>query len=291
MKNVKALTYIIFLGFLFGSGMVAARFSLGQFDPNTFNSLRLIIVTICFVLIYAMSPQKGWPRDRKLWLKAGLWGVMGLALPMTAFITSLKYLSSGVASLLVTLNAPATLLMAQVFLTDEKLTKRKVIGILIAFAGAALILVRGESGLAEFSRADWRGYALVGVGILGAAGGLIYARRFLQGSDNIDVVAIRMVASLLVIIPFTYLMGGFDVSNVQTSGILVLIFAAVFTTLLTFLLEFYIIDHFGASAASQSSYVIPVVATTLGVLLLGEQVTPTIILGMIAIFIGLRFLN
>jgi drug/metabolite transporter (DMT)-like permease len=291
VKNVKALPYIILLGFLFGSNMVAARFSLGQFDPNTFNSLRLIIVTFCFVLIYAVSPKKRWPRDRKLWLNAGLWGIIGLAIPMTAFITSLKYLSSGVASLLVTLNAPATVLMAQVFLADEKLTKRKVIGILIAFAGAALILIRGESGLAEFVRADWRGYALVGVGVLTAAGGLIYARRFLQGGDNIDVVAIRMVVSALVIIPFTYLMGGFDMSNVQTSGILVLIYAAIIATLLTFLLEFYIVDHFGASSASQSSYVIPVVATTLGVLLLGEQVTATIILGMIAIFIGLRFLN
>ena len=291
MKNVKALPYIILLGTLFASSMVAARFSLGQFDPNTFNSFRLIIVTICFALIYAVSPKKQWSRDRRLWLNAGLWGIIGMAIPMTAFITSLKYLSSGVASLLITMNAPATVLMAQVFLTDEKLTKRKVIGILIAFAGAALILIRGESGLAEFGQADWRGYALVGVGVLGAAGGLIYARRFLQGRDNIDVVAIRMVASSLVIIPITYLMGGFDLSNVKTSGILVLIFAAIFATLLTFLLEFYIIDHFGASSASQSAYVIPVVATALGVLLLGEQVTATIILGMIAIFIGLRLLN
>jgi drug/metabolite transporter (DMT)-like permease len=291
VKNVKALPYIILLGFLFGTNMVAARFSLGQFDPNTFNSFRLIIVTICFVLIYAANPQKQWARDRRLWLNAGLWGIIGLAFPMTAFITSLKYLSSGVASLLVTLNAPATVLMAQVFLADEQLTKRKIIGILVAFSGAALILIRGESGLVEFGRADWRGYTLVGAGILGAAGGLIYARRFLQGSDNIDVVAIRMVASALVLIPYTFLMGGFDLSNIRTSGILVLIFAAIFSTLLTFLLEFYIVNRFGASSASQSSYVIPVVATTLGALLLGEQVTLTIILGMIAIFIGLRLLN
>lgn len=289
--NLKALPYIILLGSMFGSNMVAARFALGQMEPNVFNSLRLILVNLIFVGLITFSPKQQWPRDKKLWLHAGIWGVIGLAVPMASFISALKYQSSGVNALLITLQVATTSILAHFILHDEAFNAKKILGVIIAFAGAGLILVQGETGLAELSKADWRGYALVGVGVIGSSTGLIYARKFLKNNGHFEVLPIRMLAAALVLIPFTGVTVGFDLSGIQWSGVLVLLFSAVIGTFFTFQVEFHIVKRFGASATSQSSYVVPVIATALGALLLGEQITLTILLGMVIIFVGITLLN
>ena len=291
MQKFKALPYIVLLGFMFGSNMVAARFGLGQMQPNVFNSLRLVIVMICFILIYALSPNRSWPRDRGLWLHAGIWGVVGLAIPMACFISALKYQSSGVNSLLITLNTATTVILAHFFLPDEKINPRKLLGIAIAFAGASLILLRGETGLADLTEANWRGYALVAVGVIGTSVGYVYARRTLQNNDEFHVVSVRMVTAALALIPFTGLSVGFDLNAVRWSGLLALLFSGIVGTFLTFQVEFSIVKRFGASSASESAYVVPVVAASLGALFLGEQITWTIVIGMAIIFVGIALLT
>jgi drug/metabolite transporter (DMT)-like permease len=291
LKNFKALPFILLLGLMFGSTMVISRFTIGQMEPGVYNSLRLIIVVICFTLVFALSPGRQWPHDKKLWLHAGIWGMLGLAIPMMSFITALKYQSSGVTSLLITLNVAITVILAHFFLSDETLTPRKFLGLVIAFAGAALILLRGETGLGTLGKADWRGYALVGAGVLGTSVGYIYARKYLQASNEFQVVSVRMVSAALVIIPFTLTTTGFDLSGVRWSGVLALIFSAIVGTFLTFQVEFLIVKRFGASATSEASYIVPVVATGLGALLLGEHITMTIVIGMLIIFVGITLLN
>ena len=291
MKKYQSLPYILLLGFFFGTNLVAARFCLGQFSSNTFLAIRLSIVSLLYILIYIFSAKQKFPRDKKIWLHGGVFGLIGMAIPMASFIGSLNYQSSGVTSLLATLNAPVTIIFSHFLLKDEKLSGKKLVGVLVAFAGAGLVLLRGESGLSEFAKADWRGYALVGLGILGTASGLIYARRFLKNGKDMDVVSIRIFTATIFIVPLAFLTDGFDLSRVELSGWLALAYSVIFCTFMAFWLEFHIIRRFGASQASQASYLIPLIATLLGALLLDEQITLTIIAGMAAIFVGIYLLN
>ena len=64
---------------------------MGQYDPRTYISLRLLLALACHVGVYAFSREKQWSRDRSLWWRAGLLGVIGTALPMTAIVSSLQY--------------------------------------------------------------------------------------------------------------------------------------------------------------------------------------------------------
>jgi drug/metabolite transporter (DMT)-like permease len=70
-----------------------------------------------------------------------------------------------------------------------------------------------------------------------------------------------------------------------------LVYAAIFGTFSGMLLNFYIIKTYGATPASQVSYVIPVVATGLGAIFLGERITPGMLVGMAIIFAGITLLN
>jgi drug/metabolite transporter (DMT)-like permease len=153
----SAIPYVLLLGLLFGSSLVVSRFSVGQFDPRVYTSLRLLIAASLHLAAYAVVGSRTWPRSLYLWKHAIVLGIIGTAIPMTSVILGLQYQSSGVTSLLLTLNPAITIVLAEIFLQDENLNRMKVLGVIIAFAGAGLLLLRGETGLASFVQADWRG--------------------------------------------------------------------------------------------------------------------------------------
>jgi drug/metabolite transporter (DMT)-like permease len=286
----SAVPYVLFIGLLFGSSLVVSRFSVGQFDPRAYTSLRLAIAASLHLAAYLFIGSRAWPRSFYLWKHAAVLGVIGTAIPMTSVILGLQYQSSGVTSLLLTLNPAVTIILAEIFLQDENLTRMKVVGVLVAFAGAGLLLMRGETGLASFAQADWRGYAWTGVGILSSAVGSIYAKRSLGDADGFDVASVRMFSAALAVNLVTFATVGYDLSRVVNSGYAALAYAT-FSTFFGFIVSFRIIQRFGATVSSQTSYIIPIVATTCGALFLGERVTWPMVAGMAVIFLGLGLLN
>ncbi len=282
----QALPYILLVGTIYGSNMVVARFSLGQYAPLTLVSLRLLIAAVIYVIAYAFMKERRLPKSAALWVQAGISGILSTAIPLSGFIAAMQYISSGMTGLLDTLVPVVVVLLAHLLL-DEKLTPLKALGTLIAFGGTALLFVRGESGLAELARADWRGYAFALIAVASSALGTIYARRYLREYDAVDVSAMRMIVCAVVMLPVAGLVSGFDLSKVNVVGVGTLVYLATVGTLVAFLLDFFIVKRFGAVPASQVIYVIPVAAISVGALLLGERVSALMLLGMAIIFAGL----
>lgn len=279
---------LVFLpGLMLGSTLVFTRFSLGQFTPLTQVALRLGGASLAFLAAYSVFRVRAWPRDPDLWAKGAVYGLIGTIITMTSYTNSLRYQSSGVTSLLVTLSPIVTAIMAHLFLRDGSLNRQRWLGALISFAGAGLLLIRGESGLAEFTRADPRGYMWAMMGVLSNSAGLVYARRYLNKADPFTVTSIRILFGALVIAVLAVTTEGFDLSHARISGVLALLYAAVIGTFFAFLFYLTAVQRFGATVASQTEYVVPMAATVLGVLLLGEQVTPTMGIGMMVIAVGL----
>lgn len=292
----RSVPYILTLSFLYGSTLVVSRFSVGQYDPRVYISLRLFLAALTYTAVYWISgwnggPKRAWPRDPTLIKHAVILGIIGTAIPMTSIVSSLQYQSSGVTSLLLTLNPAVTVVLAQFFLMDEPMTWRKLTGVAIALAGAALLLGRGENGLSQLAEADWRGYAWAGVGIFGSASASIYARRYMRHMDTWDVASIRMIAAAAFIMPLTYVTVGFDLSRVTATGYGALVYAAIVGTFFGMWLSFYVVKRFGATASSQTAYIIPIFSTVLGALILDEIVTPIMLTGMAIIFSGIALLN
>ena len=75
--TVQALPYIILLGFLFGTSLIASRFSVGQFEPATYIGLRLTLAGLGHAAIYALVSRRHWPTDLRLWRHAAVLGLFG----------------------------------------------------------------------------------------------------------------------------------------------------------------------------------------------------------------------
>lgn len=289
--TIQALPYILALGFFWGSTLIASRFSVGQFHPTAYIGLRLTLAGLGHAAIYALSRQHHWPRDRVMWRHAILLGVLGTAVPMTAIVSSLQYLSSGITSILLTTNPALTIIFAHFFLHDEALTKRKALGVFLALSGAALLAIRGETGLPEVGQGSTLGYLFIAVAMLCGSSMTIYARKHMQKMDAFDVASIRMFVAALVVMPLSAVFVGFDLSSVTTTGYLALLYAAFIGTFLGMLLSFYNIKRFGATASAMTSYVMPVVTGFGGWLLLDEEITAVMLSGVVLIVAGIALIN
>ncbi len=290
--TIQALPYILLLGLLFGSSLIASRFGVGQFNPTTYIGLRMALASLGHVTFYALGYRsRGWPKDPRLWRQATTLGVVGTAIPMTAVINSLQYQSAGIAAILLTTGPAVTVLMAHFFLADEPLTWRKSMGVFLALGGAILLAIRGESGLPDVGQASPLGPALILLAVICGSGMSIYARKFMRDLDSFDVASIRMFMATLVVVPLSILLVGLDLRNVNGQGYFSLGYAALAGTFAAQILAFYTVKHFGATAAAMPLYVIPVVAGLGGVLILGEQITPGMVAGMGLIAMGLALIN
>lgn len=293
----QAIPYILILGFMFGSTLTASRFSVGQFQPTTYIGLRLSLAGLAHLALYAAGNgrlAKGrfrWPRDRRLWAHAALVGVVGTAVPMTAIVTALQYLSSGIASILITANPAVTVVLAHFMLDDERLTWRKTMGVVLALSGTVLLAFSGESGLPDVSEANPLGYWLMLVAVLCGAGTAVYVRKYMQSYNAFDVSSVRMFTSALVVMPLSLLLIGFNLQAVTGSGYLALGYAAVMGTFGAFLLSIYNIQRFGATAAAMTAYIVPLVASVGGVLFLGEHITWVMVGGMGLIVAGIAIIR
>ena len=289
--TLSSLPYIVLLGFFFGSTLVASRFSVGQFEPTTYIGLRLTMAGLGHAAIYAVSRRRHWPTDRRLWKHAIVLGVLGTAVPMTFIVSSLQYQSSGITSLLITTSPAITVLMAHFFLTDEQLDGKKISGVVLALGGAALLALRGESGLPDVTQSSPIGYGLVLTAMLFGSGATIYARKYMSDLNAFDVGSIRMVAAATVVLPLSILFVGFDLTAVTGQGYIALGYAALVGTFAGMLLAFYNIKQFGATASAMTAYIIPIFAGIGGALLLNEHITTFMLLGMSLIMTGIALIN
>ncbi len=290
--TAQALPYILLVGFLFGSTLVASRFGVGQFHPITYLGLRAVLASLGYGTVYVVGRRRrAWPTDPSLWRHATLLGVLGTAVPMACFLYALQYLSSGLAAILLTVGPAMAIVLAHFFLDDETLTSRKGVGVMLALSGALLMTIRGESGLAGVGRANPLGYGLMLVALAFGNGMSIYARKFMRQFDAFDVASIRMLVTAVSVMLFGILFVGIDLHSVDAQGYLVLVYAALVGNFAAMYLTFHNLKRFGVTAASMTDYVTPVVAGLGGVLILGEQITVGMMVGIGLVALGITLIN
>lgn len=289
--SVQALPYIILLGFLFGSTLIASRFGIGQYEPTTYIGLRMVIASMAHVCVYWFMTNRRFPRDIELWKRASVLGVLGTAVPMTSVVSSLQYQSSGITSLVLTTSPAVTVVLAHFLLPDESLTLKRIVGVTLALGGAMMLVLSGEDGLSTTIKGTPIGYVLVSVAVACSATMTIYARKYLSEYNPFDVASVRMITAGMIVMPLSLFTVGFDISAVTGEGYVALLYATIIGTFFAFILSFYNIKRFGATPAIMVSYVTPIVASIGGVIILKEEFTTTMLVSMFVIISGIAMIQ
>ena len=289
--NVQALLFLILNGALYGSLSIASRFSLGQFNPVGYSSFRFILASLAYLSFYIFRVKgRKFPTDKVLLKRSILFGIFGDALQVTLIVFSMMYISSGLAATLITFFPVIVVLLAHFFLPDEPLNLLKIVGVLVAMAGTLLMTLTGQTGIAGNTSSGLPGYLfMLGAGLVSGLSS-IYARKKMTGFDTFDTTSIRMLSGAVSVTLFALIFGGLDVSRVNMTGVMVLVYAS-FVLFTGFFLSFLIIKRFGVTPLAMSSYVQPVVAGVGGVLLLHETFTGIMLVGVVLIVAGVIIIN
>lgn len=287
----KGLPYVILLSLFFGTSLVSTRFGLSEFPSLTFVGLRMLISWAAFLLTFLLVKRYSWPTDPQIWKHGLVLGIIGTAIPMTAFITALNYLSSGVAAIIGTTGPAISVVLAHFLLQGESLTKRTALGVVFALGGALLLTLLGETGLDTGNTTNPLGYILIFTSTLSSSLGLIYARKYVRDLSPFQITSVRALVTMLVTLPLAYLWFGIDFSMVTQVGYTSLLYSALISSFAGFILALYIITTFGVATSIMTNYMVPIVASIGGALLLDERITLGMVSGMIIILIGISLIN
>ena len=282
------------LALIWGSSFLFIKVGISELHPVYVTLIRCAAGTLVLLVVVLVTRDR-LPRDRRLWGRLAGIAFIGNVLPFTLFGYGERYVSSIIAGIWNGTTPLMVLLVVIAFLPEERPTRQRVLGLLIGFTGVLVVL------------GVWRGVGggeLIGQ-LLCAAAAVCYGftipstRRVVAGRSESGVAfaATQLLAATVELAIIAPLLAGAPPSPTSLSGDVVASVLALgaLGTGLAFWLSYRVIRIAGATTASTVTYLIPIFATALGVVILGEKlhwyepVGALIVLAGVAISQGVTF--
>lgn len=260
-EKQQGLIAILSANVIFGLNIPVTKELMAQWmTPWGYTMTRLLLGALVFWGIGCFfKMEKVEKRDMLILLFGGLLGFLGTQI---AFAQSLKYTTPVVFSLLMALAPVSVLLLAAVFL-QESVPKRKVLGILLSVAGAAIIIVLGSNGGEQASN-HFLGILYAIACILLYSGYLILTRKISIKYHPLTIAKWMFLFSALAILPFSFSelpRQEIYSANTNISALSLLAFSLLFSSTLAFFLMPVALRRLEAGTVSIFMNLQPIVAS------------------------------
>ncbi len=280
---------LITLSILWGGSFFFVGVVVGALPTLLIVLLRVGLAAMTLWIVILFSANKNSFSLSVLFAFLGM-GLLNNVIPFSAIVWGQSYISSGLASILNATTPIFTVLIAHVFLSDEKISLAKFIGVLLGFAGVAVMLY---PSLQNDSTYTIYGQLAILVAALSYGFAAVFGRRFRSlGVSPIFTAAGQLSASTLILLPVALIT--IEWQKLQTpslSIVLAIVALAVACTALAYLLFFRILASAGANSVSLVTLLIPASAVLLGIVFLDEELTRWQLLGMLIIALGLLIMD
>ena len=221
-----------------------------------------------------------------VWAAFAVMGFLNNAIPFTFIVHAQTSISSGLASILNATTPLFTILVAGVFLADERFSVLRLAGVAIGLFGVVVMI--GTDALDGIGSSVWAQMFSLGAAVsYGFAS--VFGRRFRRlGIDPIQVAMGQVTMSSLMLWPVAIVLDRpFDLAmpSVTVWGALGVL--SVICTACAYILYFKVLERAGATNISMVTFLVPVSAILLGILFLGETLHISHVIGMLLIGLGL----
>lgn len=277
------------LAVIWGGAFIFIGIAVRHVHPLTYVWLRLSIAAIAMLAFLRLSGQSlGLPRSA--WASMLVLALLNNALPFTLFGWGQTHIASGLASILNATTPIWGVLVAHVFTRDERMTPRKITGVVLGFGGVATMI--GPALLADIGTNALAQVACI-IASLCYALAAVWARRFRRmGLSPMSVTTGQLSAGALMMLPVALLIDQPWTQPLPPLGAWGAIAAlALLCTAFGYVLYFRLIDRAGATNALLVTLLVPPVAILLGAVLLGERLAPQDFVGLALIALGLAAID
>jgi drug/metabolite transporter (DMT)-like permease len=280
---------LLVLAVIWGGAFFFIGVAVRHVQPLTYVWLRLTIGSAA-LWSYMVLRREPVALPRQVWGSILLLAILNNALPFALFGWGQTHIASGLASILNATTPIWGVLVAHFLTRDERMSPRKIAGVLLGFGGVAamigpsLLSNIGSSGLAELACLTASlSYALAAV----------WARRFKRlGISPFSVTTGQLTAGALVMLPVSLIVDRpWTHAFPPVSAWAAIAALAIFCTAFGYVLYFRLIEHAGATNALLVTLLVPPVAIVLGALFLGETLAPQDFVGLALIALGLAAID
>jgi drug/metabolite transporter (DMT)-like permease len=280
MKTKDWVAFIA-LGMIWGSSFLWIKIAVQEANPITLVAFRMFF-GLCGLLVIVLFTHPKWPLDRRTWVMLTILGVFNNALPYALISWGEQYIDSAVAAILNSTTPLFTMIIANIFLRDDRMTVSRVVGLLVGFAGIIVLVSRD---LVSGVQLNLLGQGAVLLAAFSYGGSAVFARRITKGISPILQALIPLFGADLIM-----WVGAFGISYNQSAANMAASFRTVLDgifpnlpltwvaflwlgllgTGIAYLLFFNLLHSVGPTRTTLVTYVFPLVGVILGVLFLGE---------------------
>ena len=266
---------------LWSSAFSVAKIAIADCPPLIFLAVRFLAAGVLMLGIAAASGVPWTLSKRDVAVFAAL-GVANQAMYLGIGFVGLKTISAGLSVLIVSAN-PIVAAVFAVVLLGERMTLRKMLGLLLGLGGVAFIV---KSRLA-LGTDQLGGIVLTVIGLFAFVCGTILFKLFAPTRGLWIGNGVQSLAAGVALMPFA---AGFErVGDIVPTWNLAAAFAysVLIVSVFAYLLWFRILSVSGATAASSYHFLIPPLGMLFGWLLLGEHLAVADLFGIVPVALGI----
>jgi drug/metabolite transporter (DMT)-like permease len=261
---------------------VAGKTALRYFDGLTLAVFRIEIAAVIFIPIYFLRSNRSKLTRRDVWTLSYLGWL--LCANQVFFTVGLAYTTSGHSSMILAIGPILVLLLARA-MKIEALTAAKIVGMALAFTGAAILAA--ENGFDLRRSPTLSGDLLTLLGTTCFTFYVVLSKRVASKYDSVEMNAVNLFASAIVLVPLTFFRAaGLDWASVPWQGWMGLLYMAAISSVAAYTLFYWALRYMEASRVAAVNYFQPIGAILVAGIFLGEVPTRHLLFGGVLILLG-----
>lgn len=270
MRIRKIIVWLI-LCFIWGSTWIFIKIGLADLPPISFASARFVLAA-AVVLAIILVQKIPLPRSTSEWRLLALTGFLQFALNYSSVFWAEQYITSGLAAVLQATITLFGLVLAWIFLPAERITRQKIIAVVLGILGVAVIFID------QLKVENWMaflGCVAIVFGSYCAAQASILVKAKAGGIHPASLLFGQMACGLPFILTYSFSVEGnpatFQWSFVAVGSVLYL---SLVGTIAAFWLYYWLLSRIESTKAMMISLVTPLLAVVIGAVTVGETLPP-----------------
>ncbi|UFZ06699.1 DMT family transporter [Bradyrhizobium ontarionense] len=275
------LALLLLLSTLWGASYSFIKLGVATIPPLTFIAARTLIAgAVLAVIIHGR--RLGWPADRATWRKFLVQACLNSVVPFTLIAWAEQMTDAGLATILNSTSPIFVFLLTALVTRHEPLTSRKLFGVVAGLLGTCLIV--GPQALDGLGNGLLAQLAIVAATIC-YAGAAITGRGF-KGLDPMLPAAGSLLSGAALLGPVALVVDRPWTLTPSAASLAALLALATISTALAMVIYFRLVQTLGSLGATAQSYLRVPIGVGIGVLLLGERLSPTAWAGLACVVAG-----
>ena len=280
---MKIIVWLI-LATIWGTTWLFIKVGLEDLPPITFAAARFLL-SVAILLVIIRVQKVPLPKTGKEWRLIALTGVLQFSFNYSMVFWSEQYISSGLAAVLQAMITVFGLVLAWIFLPNERITPQKIVAVIIGVIGVAVIFIdqlRIENWMA------FLGCVGIVVGAYAAAQASILVKAKASAMHPAALVFAQIICGLPAIIIYSLVAEGNPLSFHWTwRAVVCVLYLSVMGTVAAFWLYYWLLSKIESTKAMMISLVTPLLAVIIGAIVLGERLPPQTGIGGLLIITGI----